>query len=75
MTRLSRKWLKAGVMDGAEWRSSDIGSAQGAVVSPTLTNIYLHYTFALWADQWRRHDARGNVVLVRCADDTVAGFE
>jgi hypothetical protein len=75
MIRLIRKWLKAGVMDGAEWTSSDIGSPQGAVVSPTLANIYLHYTFDLWADQWRRHHARGNVVLVRYADDTVAGFE
>jgi len=75
MIRLIRKWLRAGVMDGAEWTSSDIGSPQGAVVSPTLANIYLHYTFDLWADRWRRHHARGNVVLVRYADDTVAGFE
>jgi hypothetical protein len=75
MIRLIRKWLKAGVMDGAEWTSSDIGSPQGAVVSPTLANIYLHYTFDLWADRWRRHHARGNVVLVRYADDSVAGFE
>jgi group II intron reverse transcriptase/maturase len=75
MIRLIRKWLKAGVMDGAEWTSSDIGSPQGAVVSPTLANIYLHYTFDLWADRWRRHHARGNVVIVRYADDTVAGFE
>ena len=75
MIPLIRKWLRAGVMDGAEWTSSDIGSPQGAVVSPTLANIYLHYTFDLWADRWRRHHARGNVVLVRYADDTVAGFE
>jgi group II intron reverse transcriptase/maturase len=75
MLRLIRKWLKAGVMDGGEWTSSEIGSPQGAVISPTLANIYLHYTFDLWADQWRRHHARGNVVLVRYADDTVAGFE
>src|ERR1700730_3258533 len=75
MIRLIRKWLKAGVMDGAEWTSSDIGSPQGAVVSATLANIYLHYTFDLWADQWRRHHARGNVVLVRYADDSVVGFE
>ena len=73
--RLIRKWLKAGVMDGAEWTSSDIGSPQGAVVSPTLANIYLHYTFDLWADQWRRHHARGNLVLMRYADDSVVGFE
>src|SRR6202140_4475831 len=71
MIRLIRKWLRAGVMDGAEWTSSDIGSPQGAVVSPTLANIYLHYTFDLWADWWRRHHARGNVVLVRYADDSV----
>jgi len=73
--RMIRKWLKVGVTDGAEWTSSDIGSPQGVVVSPTLANIYLHYTFDLWADQWRRHHARGNVVLVRYADDSVAGFE
>jgi retron-type reverse transcriptase len=70
MIRLIRKWLKAGGMDGAEWTSSDIGSPQGAVVSPTLANIYLHYTFDLWADRWRRNHARGNVVLVRYADDS-----
>jgi RNA-directed DNA polymerase len=75
MIRLIRKWLKAGVMDGAEWTSSEAGSPQGSVVSPMLANIYLHYTFDLWADQWRRHHARGNVVFVRYADDTVAGFE
>jgi RNA-directed DNA polymerase len=75
MIRLIRKWLKAGVTDDAEWTSSDIGSPQGMVVSPTLANIYLHYTFDLWADQWRRHHARGNVVLVRYADDSVTGFE
>jgi hypothetical protein len=40
------------------------------VVSPTLANIYLHYTFDPWADRWRRHHARGNVVLVRYADGT-----
>jgi RNA-directed DNA polymerase len=73
--RLIQKWLKAGVMDGVEWTSSDTGSPQGSVVSPTLANIYLHYTFDLWADQWRRHRARGNVVFVRYADDAVAGFE
>ena len=75
MIRLTRKWLKAGVMDGAEWSSSELGSPQGSVISPMLANICFHYSFDLWADQWRRHRACGNVVFVRYADDNVAGFE
>ena len=48
---------------------------QGASVSPLLANVYLHYVFDLWADQWRRRHARGDVILSRFADDYVAGFE
>ena len=51
MIRLIRKWLKAGVMDDGEWSSSEAGTPQGAVVSPTLANIYLHYSFDLWAER------------------------
>jgi RNA-directed DNA polymerase len=75
MIRLIRKWLKAGVMEDGEWSSSEAGTPQGAVVSPTLANIYLHYAFDLWAERWRRHEAHGNVILVRYCDDIVAGFE
>jgi len=75
MIRLIRKWLKAGVMEDGEWSSSETGTPQGAVVSPILSNIYLHYAFDLWAERWRRHEARGNVILVRYADDILAGFE
>ena len=75
MLRLIRKWLKAGVMDDGEWSLSEAGTPQGAVVSPTLANIYLHYAFDLWAERWRHHEAHGNVVYVRYADDIVAGFE
>jgi group II intron reverse transcriptase/maturase len=75
MLRLIRKWLKAGVMDDGEWRSSEAGTPQGAVVSPTLANIYLHYAFDQWAERWRHHEAHGNVIYVRYADDIVAGFE
>jgi RNA-directed DNA polymerase len=75
MIRLIRKWLKAGVLEEGEWSSSETGTPQGAVVSPILSNIYLHYAFDLWAERWRRHEAHGNVILVRYADDILAGFE
>src|ERR1022692_1067928 len=73
--RLIQKWLRAGVIEDGEWSESLEGTAQGASVSPLLSNVYLHYAFDLWADQWRRRHARGDVVLSRFADDYVAGFE
>ena len=73
--RLIQKWLRAGVIEDGEWSSTEEGTAQGASVSPLLANVYLHYVFDLWADQWRRRNARGDVILARFADDFVAGFE
>lgn len=73
--RLIRKWLKVGVLEGTMLTTSDSGTPQGAVISPLLANIYLHYTFDLWTQQWRHRKARGNMVVVRYADDLVAGFE
>jgi RNA-directed DNA polymerase len=73
--RLVRKWLKAGVLEDGNWSVSEMGTPQGAVASPLLANVYLHYVFDLWAHQWRRREATGNVVVVRYADDIVAGFE
>ena len=73
--RLVRKWLEAGVLDDGEWSVSELGTPQGAVASPLLANVYLHYVFDLWAQQWRRREATGNVIFVRYADDIVAGFE
>ena len=73
--RLIQKWLRAGVIEDGEWASTEAGTAQGASVSPLLSNVYLHYVFDLWADQWRRRHARGDVILTRFADDYVAGFE
>ena len=52
-----------------------MGTPQGAVVSPLLANIYLHYVFDLWVHAWRKKHARGDVVVVRYADDTVLGFQ
>jgi group II intron reverse transcriptase/maturase len=73
--RLVRKWLKAGVLEDGNWSVSEKGTPQGAVVSPLLANVYLHYVFDLWAQQWRRREATGNMIVVRYADDIVAGFE
>ncbi len=73
--RLIQKWLRAGVIEDGEWSDTLEGTAQGASVSPLLSNVFLHYVFDLWADQWRRRHARGDVILVRFADDYVAGFE
>jgi group II intron reverse transcriptase/maturase len=73
--RLIGKWLRAGVIEDGEWSSTDAGTAQGASVSPLLSNVFLHYVFDLWADQWRRRNSRGDVVLSRYADDFLVGFE
>ena len=73
--RLVRKWLKAGVLEDGEWSLSEAGTPQGAVASPLLANVYLHYVFDLWAERWRRREAQGNVIILRYADDIVVGFE
>jgi len=73
--RLIQKWLKAGVMEEGEWKNTEMGSPQGSVISPLLANIYLHYVFDLWVDVWRRKCARGEVIVVRYADDSVLGFQ
>jgi group II intron reverse transcriptase/maturase len=73
--RLIQKWLKAGVLEDGIVRASEAGTAQGAVISPLLANIYLHYAFDLWAEQWRRREAKGDMIIVRYADDIVMGFE
>jgi RNA-directed DNA polymerase len=73
--RLIRKWLRAGVSEDGEWAKTEVGTPQGAVASPLLANIYLHYVFDLWVRHWRKHHATGDVIVVRYADDIVAGFE
>jgi group II intron reverse transcriptase/maturase len=73
--RLIRKWLHAGVCDKDQWSATTVGSPQGAVISPLLANVFLHYVFDLWIEWWRRNRCRGEVVVVRYADDFVIGFE
>lgn len=70
-----KKWLHAGVLEKGEWRRAERGTPQGGTVSPLLANIYLHYVFDLWVQAWRHHRARGEVAVVRYADDFVVGFQ
>ena len=63
--RLIQKWLKAGVLEEGEWSETERGTPQGAVLSPLLANIYLHYVFDLWVNAWRKKHARGDVIVVR----------
>jgi group II intron reverse transcriptase/maturase len=73
--RLIRKWLAAGVLEDGKKTETEVGSPQGATVSPLLANIYLHYAFDLWAHDWRKRHARGDVIVVRYADDFLVGFQ
>jgi group II intron reverse transcriptase/maturase len=73
--RLIQKWLRAGVSEDGKWSETKVGTPQGAVVSPLLANVYLHYVFDLWVEAWRKKVARGDVIVVRYADDLVVGFE
>ena len=62
-------------MEEGEWKDTEMGTPQGSVISPLLANIYLHYVFDLWVDAWRKKCARGDVIVVRYADDNVLGFQ
>jgi len=75
LLRLIGKWLKAGVMEDGIVTPGRVGTPQGAVISPLLANVYLYYVFDQWIEGWRQHEAHGNVIVVRYADDIVVGFE
>jgi group II intron reverse transcriptase/maturase len=70
-----QKWLNAGVLEDEEVYKAEQGTPQGGSVSPLLANIYLHYVFDLWVNQWRDRHANGDMIVVRYADDAVVGFE
>jgi RNA-directed DNA polymerase len=76
ITRLMiRKCLRAGILEDGTVTVNELGTAQGAVISPLLANVYLHYVFDLWAARWRRREATGDMIIVRYADDLVVGFQ
>ena len=73
--RLIQKWLKAGVSEDGQWSETNLGTPQRAVVSPLLANVYLHYAFDQWVEVWPKKVVRGDVIVVRYADDLVLGFQ
>jgi group II intron reverse transcriptase/maturase len=75
MLRLIQKWLRAGVSEDGEWSRTEVGTPQGSVISPLLSNIYLHYVLDKWVQNWRKTKAGGEVIIVRYADDFVMGFQ
>lgn len=75
IVRLIQKWLKAGVLEDGKWQRSEEGTPQGGVISPLLANIFLHYVLDLWTQQWRKKPGRGDIIVVRWADDFIVGFQ
>jgi RNA-directed DNA polymerase len=75
VVRLIQKWLSAGVLEEGQRVQSEVGTVQGGSISPLLSNIYLHYVLDLWIQRWRQKQAHGEVIVVRFADDFVAGFQ
>src|SRR5712691_742100 len=69
MLRLLKKWLRAGVSEDGEWSPTKVGTPQGAVISPLYANVFLHYVLDLWINDWRGRHAKGEVILVRYAEE------
>jgi RNA-directed DNA polymerase len=73
--RLIVKWLKVGIVEDGRRTRGICGAPQGAVISPILANVYLHYVYDLWVHRWRRANASGDMIVIRYADDTIVGFQ
>lgn len=75
VVRLIQKWLNAGILEEGKVSYNEQGTPQGSAASPLLANVFLHYVYDLWVQQWRKRRARGEVIVIRYADDTVVGFQ
>jgi RNA-directed DNA polymerase len=75
VVRLIQKWLNAGILEEGKIIYNEQGTPQGSSASPLLANVFLHYVYDLWVQQWRKQKARGEVTVIRFADDTVVGFQ
>jgi len=72
--RMIDKWLKAGVMESGNISYPEEGSPQGSVISPLLSNIFLHYVLDVWFSEQIQPLLKGKSLIVRYADDFVLGF-
>lgn len=75
VVRLIQKWLNAGILEEGKIIYNEQGTPQGSSVSPLLANVFLHYIYDLWIQQWKERKARGDIIVTRFADDTVVGFQ
>jgi len=73
--RLIRKWLKTGYIEKGKRYPQQVGTPQGSVISPLLANVFLHYALDEWIVWWRKNKTRGDVIVIRYADDFVVGFQ
>lgn len=73
--RLIKKWLKTGYVEDGKRIKQEVGTPQGSVISPLLANVYLHYVLDVWASWWRKTRMKGDMIIVRYADDFVIGFQ
>src|SRR5271166_2619814 len=74
LTRLIGKWLQAGVLEDGTVTYPEAGSPQGGVISPVLSNVFLHYVLDDWFEREVKPRLRGQTYLIRYADDFVMGF-
>ncbi len=75
LLRIIRRFLKAGILEDGVFTASEEGTPQGGLVSPVLSNIYLHYVLDLWFEKRFARSCEGRAYLIRYADDYVACFE
>jgi len=73
--RYVARMLKAGVLCKGEFRKTDEGTPQGSIVSPVLSNIFLHHVLDEWFEKVAKARCRGKAWLIRYADDAIACFE
>ena len=75
LLRIIRRFLKAGILEDGAFTASEEGTPQGGLVSPVLSNIYLHYVLDLWFEKRFARSCEGRAHLIRYADDYIACFQ